>query len=114
MSGFDLPGLLTKIEILGMTMSAMILMRSVFEKETAWGFGVSIVYKLYWLVVLFFILGLGSVENLGVAVIGGSTSNTSNIVMFDFRLISFLATIIVSLMIAHSFIEFREKSSPSG
>jgi len=109
MTGYDLVALLNKIGVLGVLISVFILLRGSVEKASKAGLGVSIAYKAFWLLVLFFVLGLGNIENLGVAVIGGSGGGASNVVMFDLRLIALLGTVIVALMIAHSVIEFREK-----
>lgn len=108
MAGIDLAALLIRIEILGVAMSAFILLNGTINKATMIGLGVSIAYKVFWMMVLLFVLGLGYIENLGVAVIGGNSGGASNIVMFDFRLIALLATVIVAMMIAHNIIEFRE------
>ena len=72
MTGYDLAALLNKIGVLGVAISAFIILRGSVEKASKAGLGVSIAYKAFWLVVLFFVLGLGNIENLGVAVLGGS------------------------------------------
>jgi hypothetical protein len=108
MAGIDLAALLIRIEILGVAVSAFILLNGSINKATMIGLGVSIANKVFWMMVLLFVLGLGYIENLGVAIIGGTSGGASNIVMFDFRLIALLATVIVAMMIAHNIIEFRE------
>ena len=110
MTGYDLAALLNKIGVLGVAMSAFIILRGSVEKASKAGLGVSIAYKAFWLVVLFFVLGLGNIENLGVAVLGGSGGGASNVVMFDLRLIALLATVIVALMIAHSVMSFAKRN----
>lgn len=109
MTGMDFASLLSKVEVLGVVVSALIILKGSFEKTTRVGLGVSIAYKVFWLMVLVYMLSLGNIENLGVAVLGGSSGVASNVVMLDFRLIVVLATVIVALMIVHTVIEYREK-----
>jgi hypothetical protein len=108
MGGIDLAALLNKVAVIGMTMSAFIILRGSVEKVSRGGLVLSIAYKVFWLMIVLFALGLGNIENLGLAVLGGSGGTATNVVMFDFRLIAFLATVIVALMTAHSAIEYRE------
>jgi len=108
MAGIDLAALMNEVAVIGVMMSAFIILRGSVEKFSRDGLVLSIAYKVFWLMIVIFALGLGSIENLGLAVLGSSTATASNVVMVDFRLIAFLATVIVALMVAHSIIEYRE------
>lgn len=108
MSGINLADLLNKVAVIGVTMSAFILLRGSVEKVSRGGLVLSITYKFFWLMIVLFSLGLGNIENLGLAVMGGSGGTATNVVMFDFRLIALLAALTIALMIAHSVIEYRE------
>lgn len=111
MGGIDLAALLNKVAVIGVTMSAFIILRGSVEKVSRDGLALSIAYKVFWLMIVFFVLGLGNIENLGLAVLGGSGGTATNVVMFDLRLIAFLATVVVALMVTHSVIEYREDRS---
>jgi len=108
MGGIDLAALMNEVAVMGVMMSAFIILRGSVEKLSRDWLVLSIAYKVFWLMILFFVLGIGSFENLGQAMLGGSSSTATNIVMVDFRLIAFLAMVIVALMVAHSVIEYRE------
>lgn len=111
MGGIDLAALLNKVAVIGVVLSIFIILRGAVEKYSETGLALSIAYKVFWLVIVLFALGLGKIENLGVAVLSGSGGGASNVVMFDLRLIALLATAVVALMIAHSVIEQRERKA---
>ena len=106
--GFDLIDLLYRIAIIGVVMSLLVLIRGNLEKGSNRYLIISSVWKTFWLFVVFFILGIGHPETLGLAVLGGKAESTENYVTFDFRLFAGLATIIVVLMIARSIMIFQE------
>ena len=112
MGGIDLAALMNKVAVIGVTMTAFIILRGSVEKLSRDWLVLSIAYKAFWLMIVIFALGLGSIENLGQAVLGGSSDAATNIVTVDFRLIALLAAVIVALMIAHSVIVYREGRLP--
>jgi hypothetical protein len=111
MGGVDLMALLNKVVIIGVAMAVLVILRGSTEKASRAGLGVSIAYKVFWFLVVLFILGLGNIENLGLAVLGGTSGGATNTVIFDFRLIAFLMAAIVALMIAHALIDYRESKT---
>jgi len=108
MGGLDLMPLLNKVATIGVTMAAFVVLRGSIGRASLAGLGVSIAYELFWFLIVLFVLGLGNLENLGLAVLGGTSGGATNIVTFDFRLIALLAAATVALMIAHTLIEYRE------
>ena len=80
------------------------------KKSSKAGLILSIISKVFWFIIVLFILGLGKIENFGLAVLGGGSDSASNIVILDLRLIAFLAAIIVFLKIVNSILEFRERT----
>ena len=86
MGGIDLMALLSKISLIGFVMAVLVLLSSIVEN---------------WFIDVLFILGL--------TLLGGGSDSASNIIIFDLRLIVFLAEIIVSLKIVNSILEFRER-----
>jgi len=112
MGGIDLAALMNKVAVMGATMSAFIILRGSVEKFSRDWLALSIAYKVFWLMIVIFALGLGSIENLGQAVLGSNSDTATNIVTVDFRLFAFLAALIVALMVAHSVIEYREGRLP--
>lgn len=113
MAGIDLAALMNEVAVMGAMVSAFIILRGSVEKLSRDWLVLSIAYKVFWLMVVISALSLGSIGNLGQAVLGVSSGTATNVVMVDFRLIAFLATVIVALMAAHSFIEYREVRPPS-
>lgn len=110
MGGIDLAAFLNKVAVIGVTMAAFIVLRGSIEKASRGGLALSIAYKAFWLMIVLFALGLGNIENLGLAVLGGGGGAATNVVTFDLRLIAFLATVILALMAAHSVIEYRSRT----
>jgi hypothetical protein len=110
-SGFDVLGLLNRIAVIGVIIAVLVLLRGHMEKASAKYLALSVVWKIFWLFMVFFMLGLGYPETFGLAIIGGSGESTENIVVFDFRLFAVLATIIVVLMIVRSIMQFQEAKS---
>jgi multisubunit Na+/H+ antiporter MnhB subunit len=106
--GFDLIGLLNRVAVIGIALSFLVLLRGHAEKASLGYLALSTVWKLFWLVFVFFVLGLGYPETLGLAILGGKAGPSENIVVFDFRLFAVLATVIVVLMIARSILQYQE------
>ena len=71
LSGFNLTDLLNRIAVLGAILSALVLIRGNLEKSSSKYLHISTVWKIYWLVIVFFLLGIGHPETLGLAVLGG-------------------------------------------
>ncbi|MEM3403797.1 MAG: hypothetical protein QXJ17_04625 [Nitrososphaeria archaeon] len=109
--GIDLVSLLNKVAVIGFIMAALILLNGMAEKSSKTGLILSITSKIFWFIVVLFILGLGKIENFGLAVLSGGSDNVSNIVTVDLRLIALLAAVIVSLKIANLILEFRDRTS---
>jgi hypothetical protein len=107
-SGFDVIDILNRIAAVGIGFAILVALRGHIEKASTRGLALSSVWKVYWLIIVFFLLGLGHPETLGLAVLGGKAEAAENTVVFDFRLFAFLATVIVALMIARSVLQFRE------
>lgn len=122
--GFDVADLLNRIALIGVTLSVLVLLRGHVEKASSRFLALSAVWKIFWLIMVFFLLGLGHPETLGLAVLGGKADGRENTVIFDFRLFAVLATLVVVLMIVRSIMQFQEsiskaarqevKSSPNG
>jgi len=106
--GFDLMDLLNRVALIGVTMSVLVVLRGHVEKSSAGYLALSAVWKVFWLFMVFFALGLGHPETLGLAALGGKTEAVENSVIFDFRLFAGLATAIVVLMIVRSVLQFQE------
>ncbi len=106
--GFDLIGLLNRIAAVGLALSILVLLRGHVEKASSSYLALSTVWKVFWLIFVFFLLGLGYPETFGLAIMGGKTGSNENIVVFDFRLFAVLATAIVVLMIVRSIMQFKE------
>ncbi len=109
--GFDLMDLLNRIALIGVAMSVLVVLRGHVEKASAGYLALSAVWKVFWLFMIFFALGLGHPETLGLAALGGKSEAAENFVIFDFRLFAGLATAIVVLMIVRSVIIFQETKS---
>jgi hypothetical protein len=101
-SGFDVLALINRVAVIGVVLTILILLRGHVEKSSSKGLAVSTVWKGFWLFFVFFLLGAGYPETLGLAILGG------NIVVFDFRLFAALSTVIVAAMIARSVLQFKE------
>ena len=69
MGGIDLAALMNKVAVIGVTMTAFIILRGSVEKLSRDWLVLSIAYKAFWLMIVIFALGLGSIENLGQAVL---------------------------------------------
>ena len=106
--GFDLVGLLNRVAVVGVVLSVLVLLRGHVDRSSSRYLALSAGWKVFWLVFVFFLLGVGYPETLGLAILGGKTGGNENVVVFDFRLFAFLATVIVVLMIARSIIQFQE------
>jgi len=106
--GFDLMALLDKIAVLGLATAILVLLKGLVEKTAQAGLAVSIIWKFLMLAIVLFALGLGNIESMGLATLGSEGNGASNIVVFDFRLFTVLATIIVALTIIRLVLEFKE------
>jgi hypothetical protein len=107
--GFDIVDLLNRIAVVGVVMFVLVIARGHLNKDSRNYLITASVWKIFWLFIVFFALGIGHPETLGQTVLGGKTETTENIVTFDFRLIAILATVIVVLMITRSVIMFQER-----
>jgi len=106
--GFDLAGLLDRVALIGIAFSVLVLLRGHVEKASSGYLVLSTVWKVFWLVFVFFVLGLGHPETFGLAILAGNAGSIENIVIFDFRLFAILATVIAVLMIVRSILQFQE------
>jgi len=111
--GIDIMALLNKVAVIGLAMSVLVLLKGSVEKDSQTGLALSIVSKAFWLMIVLFALGIGKIENFGLAILGGG-NGALNIVIFDLRLIALLATIIVALKIVYSILELQESKHPPG
>jgi len=112
MGGIDLAALMNKVAVIGFAMSVLVLLKGSVEKASHAGLALSIISKVFWFIIVLFALGIGKIENLGLAVLGGG-SGSLNMVIFDLRLIAFVAAIIVALKIVYSIFEFQESKLAS-
>lgn len=110
-SGFDLIEILNRIAIIGVTVSMLVLVTGHLEKDSREHLIVSFAWKAFWLFIVIFLLGIGYPETLGLARLGGKSGGAENIVVFDFRLFTVLATAVVILMIIRSILQFKENNS---
>jgi len=109
--GFDILGLLNKIALIGLAVAVLVLLRGNVGKASDSYLALSTAWKVLWLFIVFFALGLGHPETLGLAVISSTAGGAENSVTFDFRLFAGLATTIVALMIIKSIVEFQKTES---
>ncbi len=109
--GFDLVGLLSKVAFIGLVMSILVLLKGFFEKTSAIYLALSIVSTVFWLLIVFFALGVGKMENLGLTVISSEAGGVLNTLIFDIRLFAYLAIVITGLKIVHSILKFKEAKS---
>src|SRR3990170_8562070 len=109
--GFDVNGLINSLALIGVILSVLMLLRGHAEKTSSTYLALSAVWKVFWLVIVFFVLGAGHPETFGLLMLGGKSGTNENIVVFDFRLFAFLATIIVIVMIVRSVMQFQESRS---
>jgi hypothetical protein len=89
-------------------MSILVLARGHLNKDSRNYLITASVWKIFWLFMVFFALGIGHPETLGQTVLGGKAEAAENIVTFDFRLFAGLVTVIVALMIVRSVIMFQD------
>jgi hypothetical protein len=106
--GFDVIDLLNRIAAVGIVFAVLVILRGHVDKASRRFLALATVWKLFWLSIVFFLLGIGHPETFGLAVIGGKSESAENTVVFDFRLFAFLVTVIVVLMIARSILQFQE------
>ena len=109
--GFDINGLINSVAVIGVVLSVLILLRGHAEKTSPMYLALSAVWKVFWLGIVFFVLGAGHPETLGLLMLGGKSGANENVVVFDFRLFAFLATVIVIVMIVRSVLQFQEDAS---
>jgi len=109
--GFNLVDLLSKIAFIGLVMSILILLKGFFEKTSAPYLALSIVSTVFWLLIVFFALGVGKMENLGLTVISSEAGGVLNTLILDLRLFACLAIVITGLKIVHSILKFRQAKS---
>ncbi len=109
--GFDINGLILSVAVIGVVLSVLILLRGPSEKTSSTYLALSAVWKVFWLGIVFFVLGAGHPETLGLLVLGGKSGANENVVVFDFRLFAFLATVIVIVMIVRSLLQFQENAA---
>lgn len=106
--GIDVTRILNTVAVGGAVLASLILLRGHLQKISAAYLVVSSVWKVFWLFVLFFILGAGHPETLGLLQLGGAGGPATNNVVFDFRFFALLATVVVVLMIVRSVLQFQE------
>jgi len=108
--GIDVSSLLIKVAIIGLAMGVIVLLRGMVEKNSQAGLALSIINKVFWFIIVLFVIGMGNIESFGLVVLGGSSSDNgaTNIVTIDLRLIVFLVAIIIALMIVQSIFEYQE------
>ena len=109
--GFDLIEILNRIAIIGAIVSVLVLVTGPVGKDSGEHLIISFCWKAFWLLTIIFLLGLGYPETLGLARLGGEMGGAENIVVFDFRLFTVLATVIAILMIIRSILQFKEKNT---
>lgn len=111
--GIDIGDFLNRTAILGFSLAFLIVLRGSVEKWSQGGLTLSITWKIFLLMIVIFILSIGKVENMGLAVLSSGSSSASNTVVLDLRLIVVLAAIIVTLLIVRSILEFKEQAHKS-
>jgi hypothetical protein len=110
--GTNLTDLLTEISAIGLAMSILVLLNGSFGKASVAGLALSVTWKVFWLTPVLFALGLGRIEDLGLAVLSFEVDGALNTVTFDLRLFAVLAVIIVAMKIVCSVLEFQELHEP--
>ncbi len=113
-TSMDIIGIITRVAIVGIVLTTLILLRGHIQKSTGKYLAVSTVWKGFWLFFVFFLLSAGYPENLGLAILGGESGPGVNIVVLDFRLFAALATLIVAVMIVRSVLQFQEAKATQG
>jgi hypothetical protein len=111
--GIDIGDLLNRVAVLGVVLAILIVLKGSVEKDSQGGLATSISWKVFLLMTVIFILSIGKIENMGLAVLSSESSNTSNIVVLDLRLIVVLTTAIVALLTVRSVLEFNESHKSS-
>lgn len=106
--GLDAKDLINRVALVGLALSVLIAIRGHVEKTSRRFLALSAVWNVFWLFMVFFILGIGHPETLGLTVIGGKSEAAENIVVFDFRLFAVLAAAVVALVIVRSILQFQE------
>jgi len=109
LQGFNLHDLLTKFALLGLTMSILTLLKGFTEETSISHLLISLSSNIFWLVITFFGLGLGSIETLGITVISTEISGISNIIMIDLRLFVYFAILTTFLKMVHSIMIYKKE-----
>ncbi len=109
-AGIDFASLLNKVAMIGLAMGILVLLRGIVEKNSQAGLTLSIINKVFWFIIVLFIIGMGNIERFGLVVLGGSSGDNgaTNIVTLDLRLIVYLVAIIITIMIVQSIFEYQE------
>lgn len=108
--GLDIMDLLLRTALVGVAFAVLILLKGNVVKGSKGELAVSSVWKVFLLIIVLFVLGLGYPEALGLGTLGGKTEAVENIVVIDSRLYAALAAVIVVLMIIRSVLSFQETS----
>jgi hypothetical protein len=111
--GIDVTSILNSVAVGGAVLASLILLKGHLHKTSAAFLVVASVWKIFWLGVLFFLLGAGHPETLGLLQLGAKGGPATNNVAFDFRFFALLATAVVALMIVRSVLQFQEANKPS-
>ena len=106
--GVDLTVILDRVALIGATVSVLVLLTGHMKKASRGHLVVSVVWKVFWLFILLFLLGLGYPETFGLATLGGKSGSAVNIVVFDLRFFANLVTVIAVLMIIRLILQFQE------
>ena len=106
--GFNLLQLLNQISYIGVIISILTLIKGFFLKGSASRLIISIASTIFWLLVPFFTLSMGEIDDLGIVTISSKAGGASNTVILDFRLLFYFVTLTIILRIFYSVLEFRE------
>jgi len=108
LQGFNLHDLLTKFALLGLTMSILTLLKGFTEETSISHLLISLSSNIFWLVITWFALGLGSIETLGITVISFEISGISNTIMIDLKLFVYFAILTTFLKMVHSIMIYKK------
>src|SRR4030067_1794022 len=84
--GFDINGLINSVAVIGVFLSVLTFLRGHAKKTSSTYLPLSAVWKVFWLIIVFFVLGAGLPETLGLLMLGGKSRTNENSGVFVFVL----------------------------
>lgn len=111
MFGGNLVDFLNRVAVVGIIFATLVAVRGHVAKGSSRHLALSTVWKVFWLGIVYFILGLGHPETLGFASLGANMGGVQNALTFDFSWVGVLSATVVALMVARSVLQFQEARS---